>query len=233
LKTITKFIDSNCIQNKFVVLLTLLTSYSSVTAQFTGGIGGGGIQHILTGSLGEYTPLPFSLLNFEAFGIAQNTKTSQLDWQVVSQTNTSHYNVEWSADGTAWKKIGNVKSNGNGKDLISYQFIHNEAQVQNFYRLCQVNINGTVIYSNIKSVVFNQNTLAQTVNIYPNPSHNSFNLSTNNESEVLYEITNLSGAVVMSGSFVKHITLDGLTKGLYIVKLSFDNVFELKKLIIN
>ena len=110
-------------------------------------------------------PLPVKLLGFTA---AKSGDRVLLRWQVTSEENNDRYEVEYSADGTRFSKIGTVKS-ANGISN-NYQLVHNSPDVSraNFYRLKQIDVDGKFSYSPVRMVKFGKNLLT----IIPNPAIN-------------------------------------------------------------
>jgi hypothetical protein len=114
--------------------------------------------------------LPVKLTSFTAD--KYNETQSQLKWSTSSEINNDHFDVERSADGLTWSKIGEVKGAGNSNENIDYTYIDETPMTgANFYRLKQVDVDGKFEYSNITEVDFNGGRPLNTtvMNIYPNP----------------------------------------------------------------
>jgi len=98
-----------------------------------------------------------------------------------------------------------------------------------------VGINGTIMYSGIRSVLFDHP--SQTgVSIYPNPvSDVLFLASTTINGKVDLEITNTAGQVLrtyhLSMDYGVAIPVSYLPKGIYFVKLSKQSVCVVQKII--
>lgn len=232
LKNTKKVSLNNQMQKQILILVTILSSHQTVFSQYAGGVGGGGSEHVVTGLLGEYISLPIALLDFEVAAMSSKIKKTQLTCFITPHVNISHYDVEWSSDGKIWTKIGVVEYADIDSGLQSFSFIHNEAQTINYYRLGQKYSNGTLLYSSIKSVVFNQDMNKQLAIVYPNPSSNVCHILTNSDNEAFFEITDLTGTMVKKGAFENQVTLMDLKPGLYFVKINIDNQFETHRLII-
>jgi hypothetical protein len=106
------------------------------------------------------TPAPVSYLNIKA---TKQNKKVMVSWDVNNEANVRYYEVERSADGRVFNKIGNVVVTGFG----SYQFL-DEAPLPstNYYRVKSVDFLGAGIYSNIVNVGFE---IASGISFYPNP----------------------------------------------------------------
>lgn len=123
--------------------------------------------------------VPVELTYFTAKGKQDGSIiSSQLDWQTATELNASHYDIEYSADGKSFEKIGEVKAAGNSNQLLNYQYLHNSPQFGvNYYRLKQVDYDGQYHYSEIRIVVFNLDEITNgSISIYPNPASNELNI---------------------------------------------------------
>lgn len=113
--------------------------------------------------------LPLDLLTFT--GSLQTDNTVLLKWKTENEVNTSHFEVERSADGSNFSAIGTVAADNSTSTTHNYSYIDMDAANQQslilYYRLKMVDANGAYSYSNIISVLFNDITGAVIVN--PNP----------------------------------------------------------------
>lgn len=88
-------------------------------------------------------PVKFSSLDARA----TNSSVS-LKWNVATEENLSGYNVERSADGSSFSKIGFVKAEGNN----SYSFVDSKPSSISYYRIKSVDIDGRYAYSTVALV---------------------------------------------------------------------------------
>jgi hypothetical protein len=111
-------------------------------------------------------PLPIELLEFEAEKTGDNVLTK---WVTASETNNAYFNIERSAGGIIFEKIGEVQGAGNSNSMLSYQFVDENPLIgQNYYRLKQVDFNGDFSYSDIATIFFEGTALKEAF-LYPNP----------------------------------------------------------------
>ncbi|QAA80447.1 T9SS type A sorting domain-containing protein [Aequorivita sp. H23M31] len=92
----------------------------------------------------------------------------------------------------------------------------------------------TVEIQTLNKQIFNQ----ESFSIYPNPAHNILNLKLKkNYKNIQIIILNLSGKTVFNQSVenVSDFTMDisSLSKGLYLIKIAWDNIFYIEKMIKN
>ncbi len=89
-----------------------------------------------------------------------------LQWTAATEINTSHYEIERSADGVAFHSLGSVKA---GAMSYQYSFLDpSPVTGTNLYRLRMVDNDGSFSYSGIKAVK-RYSTSAQ--KLYPNPAN--------------------------------------------------------------
>ncbi len=98
-------------------------------------------------------PLPVVLVSFEARRTAQ---AATLSWATASEAGSDYFAVESSADGQTFAEVGRVASHGTTPQAHTYQLVdanlarYGAALV--YYRLRQVDLNGAVAYSAVRTV---------------------------------------------------------------------------------
>ena len=111
----------------------------------------------------KVSPLPLKLLSFTA------TKTASsdvlLEWKTVDEVQCSHFDIERSANGTGWIKIGATPAAGQAGTVQHYQFTDlSPFTGTNYYRLKQVDMDGGYTYSPVRLINFNGES---NVSVYP------------------------------------------------------------------
>ena len=127
------------------------------------------------------TPLPVELLSFKPNCINNQTV---LKWATASEINNSHFEIQHSTDGETWNTIDSVEGAGNSVVEINYQYLvenPNTYQEFDYYRLKQVDYDGTYDYSKIEAC--NCNGGIEITELYPNPSHGEVNIIINSSEE--------------------------------------------------
>ena len=132
-----------------------------------------------TAALGRLTvsnsanPLPVELARFT--GTAQGDD-ARLEWVTASEKNSARFEVEASADGTAFRHIGTVPALGTSTQPHTYhlldQAIARYAADPVYYRLQEVDLDGTASYSPVRTVRVSP-PAGFVVQLYPNPSRSS------------------------------------------------------------
>jgi len=96
-----------------------------------------------------------SLLPIEltAFSAEKVEKSVHLHWQTASETNNRGFEVQRSDDGARWQEIGFVNGYGTTTETQHYTLIDKEPLGgTNYYRLRQIDFDGTASLSNIVAV---------------------------------------------------------------------------------
>lgn len=87
------------------------------------------------------SPLPISLVKFEAEKLAEKVK---LTWVTATEINNQKFIVERAADGEDFAAIAEVRGAGNSKELNEYIMVDaNPLKGTAYYRLTQVDFDGT------------------------------------------------------------------------------------------
>lgn len=176
------------------------------------------------------TTLPVSLLYFNG---KATSKGSELNWSTASEKNADAFVVEKSTNGKNFEAIGRLKAMGTTNLQQLYSFTDGNATAQtNYYRLRQVDTDGTAAYSSIITVTANHKGTEFNAVAYPNPFSESLNLKLNTpvaKAEVI--IKTIDGREVYRQNIneaapLNTLTLSKLPKlqaGFYVVTLVANN----------
>ena len=94
--------------------------------------------------------LPVEMVSYTATNF--NTYNS-IEWVTASETNCDYFEVEQSADGEIWQKIGFIDGSGTTSDMTEYEVVHrNFDPVINYYRLTQYDYDGNSEIFSVLSV---------------------------------------------------------------------------------
>jgi hypothetical protein len=117
-------------------------------------------------------PLPVTLLHFQAESQGNQVLTS---WQTAIESNSSHFEIYRSRDGSIFNLAGTVAAAGNSVTLLNYAFTDNSPYRDiSWYRLKSVDLDGRFTWSNIVQVDRGN---PATVSLYPNPTNGPMILS--------------------------------------------------------
>ncbi|MCE7039143.1 T9SS type A sorting domain-containing protein [Dyadobacter sp. CY312] len=120
------------------------------------------------------TPLPVTLAAFKA---TREGGTVLLHWETTSERNNRQFDIERSSNGKSWSRLGSVMPallNGNSDTRLTYQFIDSQSlNGLNYYRLKQIDLDGSYSYSQIRTVQMDG---AMSLKVYPNPAISNIQL---------------------------------------------------------
>ncbi|MBB3054945.1 DUF2341 domain-containing protein [Mucilaginibacter gotjawali] len=172
------------------------------------------------------------LLNFIANKI---TGGAQIIWVTENEANYTNFTVERSIDGgKTYTVLGGAASN----DLGTYSYLDKSPVTgANLYRLQIVDLNGTISYSNIATVMYGKTTsLVKTgIVVYPNPASTIINLAiapgfnsntgSSQGSTTTYEvqIANILGATVIKTTTSQQSwqsNISALMPGTYVINVT-------------
>ena len=116
--------------------------------------------------LSSVQPLPVQLVSFQA--VRTGPATAGLSWATATETNSAGFGIERSDDGVAFRTIGFVRAAGNSNSTLTYSFQDNNCTTTAYYRLAQVDVDGSITYSPVEAVAANDGTTA--LLLVPNPA---------------------------------------------------------------
>jgi hypothetical protein len=172
-------------------------------------------------------PVPVKWIDFT--GVKVRNNAVKLNWK-VSEIDNHHYVVERSIDGVRFSSIGEVEASTLPGNEHSYAFLDNSPFAsKNYYRIKQVDKNGSYSYSKIISVTIDES-LGSWV-VYPNPTTDKVNLFCNaNYNNMQIEVYDAIGKLIYSQTKEKankgeviSVSLNNLAKGVYSIKIQANN----------
>ncbi|MEO8086539.1 MAG: hypothetical protein ABI763_06955 [Bacteroidota bacterium] len=118
------------------------------------------------------TPLPVELNYFSAAALPEQKVT--VDWMTASEINNDYFIIERSKDNFNFEDAGKIAGAGNSTSLLSYGFIDEKPFLApvSYYRLRQVDYDGSEHFSNAVPVAFRKDQL-QIISAYPDRETNS------------------------------------------------------------
>lgn len=165
--------------------LTVTGTFTNNESSFSGETCGGGAT-----CSGGTIPLPVELMSFTS---AEKRSGILLDWSTATETNNEGFYVERSFDGVEFHTIGFVGGNGTTNEIQHYSFTDKNVSRNRFYRLKQVDYDGTSEYH---SIIYQEVVQSLSLTIYPNPVVDKINLrgSSNELSEI--SLLDISGKIL-------------------------------------
>lgn len=177
------------------------------------------------------TPLPLNLLHFSGKTIKGS---NMLEWATANEKNTSHFDIEKSADGKSWSYFSTTTAAGQGDHhYTAYDAQPHEGS--NYYRLKMTDNDGDFSYSPVVLLHNDRNGIPALL-LYPNPATREVNITIsgveNAGTLVLYTVT---GRKVKEQSLTQQSTtlsLEGLPAGIYSIQLVTAQAVLTQKLVI-
>lgn len=197
---------------------------------------------------------PVELISF--FG-ESNKGEVQLKWQTATETNNLGFEIERNSTSLSmthgvtpgrvegWETIGFIEGKGTTSEMTNYRFVDSTLPAEKmFYRLKQIDINGTFTYSNIVEVELESNlpTEYSLEQNYPNP----FNPTTTikfglpESAKVVLEVYNVVGERVSTlvnvemeaGYHQVNFNANNMASGMYIYRIKSNEFIQTKKLLL-
>lgn len=192
----------------------------------------GGTYYGYTGFIHSLTALPVEIEKI----VAESTKNGNiLIFSTSTETNNSHFNIERSIDSRRWETLGQVAGAGTTQEQQEYSFLDKSPESgTNYYRIKQVDFDGTFSYSKIVSAVWGTKPKITT---YPNPASEQLQiqgLGTVNNQAIQIEVINLQGQILLQQDWNQEaISVRQLPKGSYLIRVrSEDEVLAQERVII-
>lgn len=178
-------------------------------------------------------PLSVNWLSFTAEKAGDH---ALLNWATASEKNSTGFDVERSADGKSFSKIGFVNTQaieGNSNDKLAYNFTDSKPlNGDNHYRLKQIDRDGKASYSKTSRVTFGGGTTSA-IQVYPNPANGTnVRVKGNNISNIaVYNIAGQQVTVPVNYGVNEHVlNTAGLASGTYTIRVQAEGAVSNLKL---
>ncbi len=184
-----------------------------------------------------------------AFSASANGNNIELKWKTATEVNNYGFEIERAIDEKIWEKIGFVEGHGNSNSPKEYSFT--DESIENsgkyFYRLKQIDVDGTFEYSPIVEVFVGAPGKFELAQNYPNPFNPATTISYSIPSDIKGDVTNVKlivydvlGREVATlvnekqspGNFNVTFNATHLPSGIYFYKLTAGNFTTIKKMIL-
>jgi hypothetical protein len=180
--------------------------------------------------------LPVELLNFDAKRL--NADKVDLDWATASELNNQGFEIERMLEVEGiFEAIGFVDGQGTTVNQTNYELLDDNSYTGvSYYRLKQVDFDGTTSYSEIKAVAGtgDKNTTYIDVSVYPNPVYKELKVRFNELPEGVksanVQIMSINGQILhqfnaglQSYQVLEIEYVEQLTPAMYILSIEMDN----------
>jgi hypothetical protein len=188
---------------------------------------------------GNIAPLPVELISFKGQATAEGIA---LNWITATEKDNDRFEIERSVDGRKFEKIAVVRGAGNSSSTVTYNYLDKTSgSSANYYRLNQVDYNGTSAHSKIIKVGQEQMGTTLGIQLLPNPCQgqdcNIQVRGVDKANKLTVEIHDLTGRKVYSQEVAGDVTTLSLPKitsgaGIYILSAKNGKVTAHQKVII-
>ena len=172
--------------------------------------------------------LPVNLIQFKGKKQGGNIL---LDWTTTNEIQLVRFEIERSASGSRYEKIGEVQASGTGNTYKSYSFTDGHPlTATNFYRLKMLDSDGKYTYSNVVAFGGNQSKGIIVSNVFPNPFTDKINLNIILDKAVPLDlrIIDIAGRIIFTTNLQgkagsNSLQWDGLNKlseGIYYIRIT-------------
>jgi hypothetical protein len=219
--------------------LTNFTRTLCYTGHFKSGAWDVGAEGAASGS-GPFTRQRTGITSFSPFAVASGgalpvvlskfTATKRknsvdLQWQTLSETNCDYFGIERSNNGNDYNELSQIRGAGTTISTNDYQYTdHAPAQGDNYYRLRQVDFDGSFSYSPIRVISMDK---GKDINVIPTVAYADIRLDFSESLEADAQIDIIE---VSTGRIVQTINLSAETSsqtisvadfaaGMYFVKM--------------
>lgn len=176
------------------------------------------------------TALPLRWITFSGRNKDDNVV---LEWETADEQNVSHFVIERSVDGRNFVAVGRLQAYGNSNALNHYSYTDHPQLSQEtlYYRLKQLDLDGSFNYSRVIGISTKANNVIAL--FYPNPvqSTGTLMVSVPSKCRASYVIFDQNGRRVIisdinlnEGTNTIPIAVDKLAKGIYTISISGQNI---------
>ncbi len=168
-----------------------------------------------------------------------NEKGTVLNWTTTNEKDVKYFEIQSSNNGTAFEKVGIVKTNSTASDNNKYSFTDVSVFTNTkYYRIKVVDNNGSYVYS--KVISFQNNNKLNEIGIFPNPVANLLILQASGitKTSLDIDVINANGQVVkrskfLQGSTICYVETNDIANGTYFVMISDNTNKKVYKVIVN
>ncbi len=157
---------------------------------------------------------------------------NHLTWETATESNSDYFVIERSFNANAFSEIGRVNAAGTSYENLSYSFTDQWAGAEMYYRLKQVDIDGSFAYSDLIKVISecHADDTGTFIDIFPNPivgnAEAFVKLFVDTHETVYIDVMDVTGALVaetsvniFNGPNLLRFPTDKLVAGTYFIRV--------------
>lgn len=167
--------------------------------------------------ISSVSSFPVELTSFEAE--AQESFRTLLTWETASELNNDYFLLERSHNGTDFVSIAKIDGKGTSNIPHSYQYLDASPSIgTNYYRLQQVDVDGSFHYSHMVHVSFSEDVYSMAPLVYPNPATNTLFIRSVSTKEFWLDLYDVAGRQLQHVYNPEQIDVSQLSSGIYVLK---------------
>lgn len=176
-----------------------------------------------------FNPLPVDLVSFDAIPNYEKIAVD-LFWVTESEINNDYFVIEKSDNGIDWRFVGRIAGSGSSNIVLQY-FLHDPTPFKgiSYYRLKQVDYDGTESFKGVRSVSFDNKVSFE---VFPNPTSEKVYVKGEHiNSMELYDSggKKLTPQVVVNGTLWE-VDTQNLPVGVYYLRIFEKSGFMVEKI---
>lgn len=178
--------------------------------------------------IGSLILLSVDLLYFTA---RPKEEKVHLSWATASEKNNDYFIVERSADAIQWNEIIQMPGAGTTNEQLEYRTIDTRPLPgYSFYRLAQVDYDGTLTYSEVATTFIDPRAGIDDLVVYPIPARNHIELSIPVAGN--FSISDSFGKIINQGTLnTQSIDISDLPSGIYLLEIETDVKIITRKIV--
>jgi hypothetical protein len=172
--------------------------------------------------------LPVELTQFRISKADEARRKVNVQWSTASEINCEKFEVLHARDKMDFKKVGETICMGKETTPYDYSILHEANVGDNYYRLKQIDEDGSSSLSDIRHIYFNG--FGENFVILPNPSNGEFSIYFNEDINQSYrvQIFSVVGQELIPKDLIKKsdsciLDVSFFGNGIYIIKLVSNN----------
>ncbi len=157
---------------------------------------------------------------------------NHLTWETATESNSAFFIIERSYNANNFNEVGRVNAAGNSLENISYSFTDQWAGAEMYYRLKQVDLDGSYSYSDLVKIISecHADNVGTFIDIFPNPvvgNNEAFiKLMADTEGAAYIDLMDIKGALIseipvsiLNGPNLLSFSTGSLAQGTYMLRV--------------
>lgn len=172
-------------------------------------------------------------IGMSSYNVLLDREKVKIKWVTETELNNNYFDIQRSMDGMLWETIAIKKGMGTTISSTSYEIVdENPLTGISYYRLKQVDLDGKLTFSPLKSI---KNIPELEFTIYPIPAKDIIKVNTNNKKLDHIEIIDVLGNLIYTpytienGEYVYNVSQ--LKKGVYTIVMQINEQKITRRLI--